>query len=112
MTAKIPVPYAIRRLEEGATIEIEWEQGAHTGRFRARDLRLACPCAGCVEEMSGRVLLDPEAVPTDVRALAIKLVGAYAVHFQWSDGHGSGMYPWAMLLGLCPCPECASRRAT
>jgi DUF971 family protein len=113
MNAGVPVPYAIRRLENGAVIEIEWEQARHTGRYSARELRLACPCAGCVEELSGRALLDPATVPGDVRALAIKLVGAYAVHVQWSDGHGTGMYPWALLFRLCPCPECAaSRRPT
>ena len=30
---------------------------------------------------------------------------------EWSDGHGSGIYPWERLLAACPCPECAARRA-
>ena len=109
MTAKIPVPYAIRRLEEGATIEIEWEQGAHTGRFRARDLRLACPCAECVEEMSGRSLLDPARVPEDVRPLQIELVGAYGLKVRWSDGHGTGIYTFDWLRRDCPCARCGAR---
>jgi len=110
MSAKMPVPYAVRRLEDGALIEIEWEPQRHVGRYAARDLRLACPCAGCVEETSGRLLLDPATVSTDVRALALRLVGAYALHVQWSDGHATGMYPWAQLLALCPCPDCAAAR--
>ena len=110
MSAKPLVPYAVRRLEDGAVIEIEGVQLAHTGRYRARDLRLACPCAGCVDEMSGRALLAPEAIPEDVRAVAIKLVGAYALHFQWSDGHATGMYPWTLLFALWPCPDCAAAR--
>ena len=78
--------------------------------FSALDLRLACQCAGCVEEMSGRPTLDPGRVPPDVRALSVRLVGAYAVHFAWSDGHSTGIYPWERLLAICPCPECAAAR--
>ena len=34
----------------------------------ARDLRLACRCALCIEETSGRPLLEPSTVPDNVRA--------------------------------------------
>jgi DUF971 family protein len=107
----VPVPHKISRLDEGRVIEIQWNAAGHTGAFAARTLRLACPCAACVEEMSGRPILDPGTVPPDVRALSIRLVGAYAVHVQWSDGHGTGLYPWERLLESCPCPDCTARRA-
>ena len=106
----IPVPYKISRLDEGRIIEIQWDQAGHAGSFSGRDLRLACRCAACVEEMSGRPVLDPASVPEGVRALALKLVGAYAVHFQWSDGHATGIYPWERLFADCPCPACEARR--
>mgnify|MGYP001279702187 FL=1 len=60
--------------------------------------------------MTRRPILDPGEVPPDVRALAIKLVGAYAMHVSWSDGHSSGIYPWERLLAVCPCADCAARR--
>jgi ATP-binding protein involved in chromosome partitioning len=107
----MPVPYAIRRLDDGATIEIQWEERGHLARYPARDLRLACRCAACQEEMSGRPILDPGTVPAGISALDLKLVGGYAVHFSWSDGHGTGIYPWDYLLGICPCPECTARRS-
>ncbi|MFI5207387.1 MAG: DUF971 domain-containing protein [Gemmatimonadales bacterium] len=112
MTTRVPVPHKISRLDEGRVIEIQWDTTGHTGAYAARALRLACPCAACVEEMSGRPILDPGIVPPDVRALSLRLVGAYAVHVQWSDGHGTGIYPWERLLGACPCPECTARRAS
>jgi ATP-binding protein involved in chromosome partitioning len=107
-----PIPHLIRRLDEGAAIEIQWDEAGHAGVFDARDLRLACPCAACREELTGRPLLDPGSVPADVRAMALRLVGAYAVHVSWSDGHGTGIYTWEMLAGMCPCPRCAEGRRT
>lgn len=107
----VPVPYAVRRLEGGVRLEIQWEEHGHVASYAARDLRLACRCASCQEEMSGRPILDPVTVPADVRALDLKLVGGYAVHFSWSDGHDTGIYPWEYLLSICPCAECAARRS-
>ena len=110
MTTKLPIPAKVSRLDEGRVIEIQWDEAGHVGRFPARELRLACPCAACVEEMSGRAILDPASVPAEVRALSLKLVGAYAVHVSWSDGHGSGIYPWERLRAACPCAGCGQRR--
>ncbi len=53
-----PIPHAINRQDAG--LHIEWDQNGHEGFFPARELRLACPCAACVEEMSGRPLSGPE----------------------------------------------------
>lgn len=97
-------PHAITRQDDG--ILIEWDQAGHTGFFAARPLRLACPCAGCVEEMTGRPLLDPAAVPEGVRPVQLALVGAYGLRVAWSDGHGTGIYTFAALRGACPCPRC------
>ena len=104
-----PLPHAINRRDDG--ILIEWDQQGHEGFYPARWLRLACPCAGCVEEMSGRPLLDPAAVPSNVRPLSLQLVGAYGLRVNWSDGHGTGIYTFEQLLRLCPCDRCAATRS-
>lgn len=65
-----------------------------------RDLRLACPCAACVEETSGRPLLDPKSVRHDVMPVMIGSVGNYAISFQWNDGHSTGIYTFEQLRGL------------
>jgi ATP-binding protein involved in chromosome partitioning len=100
-----PTPYAINRQDDG--LRIEWDQSGHEGFYPARGLRLACPCAACVEEMSGRPLLDPSMVPPDIRPVSIALVGAYGLRINWSDGHGTGIYTFDRLLTACPCPRCA-----
>jgi DUF971 family protein len=60
-------------------------------------LRDACPCASCIEEGTGRKILDTATIPADIRAVEIKPVGSYAIQITWSDGHGSGIYSWDTL---------------
>lgn len=88
-------PYRISRRDDGLTIE--WEEGAEGVAYPARALRLACRCAECVEEMSGRPLLRPEAIPADVSPRAVQLVGSYGLKIVWSDGHSTGIYTFEAL---------------
>ena len=83
-----PIGY-LRR--DPRTLSILWEDG-HRDDFDVRDLRLACHCALCVEEMSGRKLLDPKTIRADVSPRQIVSIGNYAIQFDWSDGHNSGIY--------------------
>jgi ATP-binding protein involved in chromosome partitioning len=80
-------------------LRIQWKDGAVT-EHRARDLRIACPCAQCVEETTGRRLLDPNSVKQDILLLGSELVGRYALNFVWSDGHRTGIFSWPYLRKL------------
>ncbi len=88
-----------------STVAITWDDG-HQSIYPARELRLACRCANCIEEMTGRALLDPTSVPAQIRAREIKLVGQYAINVTWSDNHNSGIYDFARLRAMCPCAAC------
>jgi ATP-binding protein involved in chromosome partitioning len=88
-------PYRITRHDHA--LRVEWTSGAEPLEYPARELRLACPCAECVEEMTGRPLLDPATVPADVRPVQLALVGAYGLKVTWSDGHSTGIYTWDRL---------------
>lgn len=81
------------------TLSVLWEDG-HRDEFDVRDLRLACHCALCIEEMSGRPLLDPTSVRSDVAPRAITGVGNYAITVNWSDGHSTGIYSFEYLRAL------------
>ncbi len=105
MASLTPLPVAITRRADG--LLVDWDGAGHRAVLPGRMLRLACPCAECVEEMSGRPLLDPARVPADVTALAVEPVGAYGIRIRWSDGHGTGIYTWELLLARCPCARCA-----
>lgn len=105
----MPMPEEIVGLLR-STITFKWPDG-HTTVYPARHLRLACRCAECVEETSGRPLLDPEKVPAHVRAKHMELVGQYAVAIEWSDGHRTGIFNFRDLRANCPCAACAAERA-
>lgn len=60
----------------------------------AADLRRQCRCALCVEEFSGKPLLDPATVSEDIAPSNFAPIGNYAVSVQWSDGHSS-LYPYS-----------------
>lgn len=90
---------------DGAALEILWRDG-HRSVYRPRYLRLRCPCAGCVDEYSGRRTLRPEEVPERIFPSAIHWVGRYALQFVWSDGHDTGFFAFDYLRAMCPCPEC------
>ncbi len=101
----------IKNIELGDRgISIEWSDG-HRSYYSARDLRINCSCAQCVEEWTRRKLLDPAAVPADIRAEDYLMVGRYAIQFLWSDAHFTGIYPFDLLRALCQCEECNAARA-
>jgi len=97
---RLPVPEAIEQAGPDR-LRIRWVDGADCV-YDVRDLRLACRCAHCVEEGTGRPLLDPTSVPDDVRPRKIESVGRYAIQFAWSDGHDTGIYTYEYLRELCP----------
>ena len=96
-----PVPVAITRANAW-DVAIRWSDG-HDAVYAALYLRRACCCAPCLERPAGQ---GEEALDPDVHPLAIHAVGAYAIHFDWSDGHTAGVYSYEYLRGLCPCPQC------
>lgn len=91
-------------------ITINWADG-HKSVYRALDLRLRCRCAHCIEETTGRKILDPRTVPDSVRARNIVAVGQYAIGIAWSDGHATGIFSFRTLREGCPCDACALRDA-
>ena len=81
------------------TLAITWADGQES-RYKAHDLRLACPCATCVDELTGERRLDPARVPPDIKPVRIESVGNYAIRISWSDGHDTGIYTYERLRDL------------
>ncbi len=98
-------PAEIGPTPDGASLRIAWGDG-HESIYRPFDLRMACPCAACVDEMTGRRLLTEELVDETVYPTRIEYVGRYALQFFWSDGHSTGIYPYDYLRRRCGCLSC------
>ena len=89
-------------------LQVTWPDG-HLGIHKAYILRTSCACAGCIDENSGKKILDPKRVPLDIKLMGFTAVGRYAVTAQFSDGHKTGIYPFTRLRKLCECEACLSQ---
>ena len=80
-------------------LTVEWKDGlvSHYDPFPLRD---ACPCAGCIDELSGKKTLDPKSIPKDIHIRNCEYIGNYALRIDWSDGHSSGIYTYKFLRHL------------
>ena len=92
------VAVGIRRVGDHA-IAVNWQDGSESV-IALRDIRIACGCAVCCNELTGEQVLDPKSVPDDIQATRIAPVGNYALTFEWSDGHATGIHPWEHLREL------------
>lgn len=92
-------PTAIDLRDSRSQLAVTWADGVTTA-VPYRELRLACRCALCVDEMTGAPLLDPATVPDLVGVVDLKQVGLYGAQISWSDGHSAGIYTWERLRAL------------
>ncbi|MDP6410927.1 MAG: DUF971 domain-containing protein [Planctomycetota bacterium] len=77
-------------------VSIEWTDG-HVTAYRTSVLRGLCPCAGCVNEVTGVRTHDPVSVPADLTQTDLRLVGHYGLTLRFSDGHDTGIFPFSAL---------------
>ena len=90
-----PVPERVM-LFPNREVVIAWSDGRED-YLSSRALRIACPCAECVDEITGERRLDPERVPEDLRIDRWETVGRYALRFHFSDGHDAGIFTFESL---------------
>jgi ATP-binding protein involved in chromosome partitioning len=91
---------------EGAEVVVCWSD-RHVSRFAARELRGRCPCAACVDEVTGERRVGRADVAADVQANELRPVGHYAFQILWSDGHQTGIYSFDYLRELDPAAPAA-----
>jgi len=84
------IPRVITK-SDPALLVIEWADDAET-TLTAPQLRAICPCANCVDELTGRRVHDPASVPPDLLTESVTLVGHYALAIRFTDGHDTGIY--------------------
>lgn len=106
MNPKLP-PKKIQ-LDRYDALRITWRDDTQSV-YPVRYLRQKCPCASCREFRSQqsdpfRVLSD-KMLATDVHVVKMEPVGHYALGFQFSDGHATGIYSYDFLLDIIPPTE-------
>jgi len=106
MPSAIPTEIRKRAKER---LSIRWDDG-HVSEYPAHALRARCPCASCVDEMTGARKVGPLQITPHVEILKVSLVGNYALQVDWSDGHRTGIYSFDYLRDICSCDECVSSR--
>ena len=101
MSSEGPRPTRVQPFPNGE-LGVVWNDG-HESYYPGHYMRCACGCAKCVDEVSGKKVLDDSRVPQDVHLVEMHPVGNYGVSVKWSDGHDTGIYPFDRLRKLCPC---------
>ena len=93
-------PTKIRALQSQGVLELAWNDGTAC-QLPYKFLRGQCPCAGCVNEMTGERMIDVDAVPESIQPLKLEYCGNYALKIDWNDGHNTGLFTWERLHALC-----------
>lgn len=111
----MPKPQKILVDIENKLLQINWPDG-HESVYNLTYLRRACPCVECQpwKEGIGKPGEFPESVLKaigDLNAVSdVTTVGGYAIQFNWTDRHTSGIYSWDYLREICPCDADTARR--
>ncbi len=101
-------PTTIDTAKDGK-LAIVWPD-KHEAMYTPYNLRLQCPCAACVDEDTGKKILDERTVPLDIKVTTLNKVGRYGLSIGFSDGHNTGIYIYENLRTLCECATCVGEK--
>lgn len=83
--------------EEGATLTMEWPDGA-VDTWPATRIRNACGCADCRSKEANPLRLM---APGQTRIADAHLVGSYGINFTFlPDAHNTGIFTFTQLRAL------------
>jgi len=96
----MPIPVPTNVILVGGDVAIVWDDGRED-YIPLEKLRRECPCAMCKGERDilGNVYKGPDR-PLTPRAFQLtghRKIGAYALQFDWADGHNDGIYSYETL---------------
>ncbi len=92
-------PDGVELSDTTRTFVVKWADGKAT-RVSYVDLRDACRCAGCIDELTGKKTLVKDTIPRDIGIKDAEPVGHYGIRFAWTDGHDTGIYTGERLRAL------------
>jgi ATP-binding protein involved in chromosome partitioning len=89
------IPQSIE-INPAGKLSIVWGDGEHH-EYSPYNLRVACACALCVDENTGKQILDPSRVALDIGIEGYTMTGRYALTLTFTDGHNTGIYTFHKL---------------
>jgi ATP-binding protein involved in chromosome partitioning len=95
-------PQEMNLANDGKTLVIKWQDNVEH-IISAFNVRFRCPCAHCVDEITGVQLIKEEEIPPNVKILESVPVGRYGVKFAFDDpspGANTGIYTFTFLRQL------------
>lgn len=95
-------PQEMNLANDGKTLVIKWQDNVEH-IISAFNVRFKCPCAHCVDEITGVQLIKEEEIPPNVKILESVPVGRYGVKFAFDDpspGANTGIYTFTFLRQL------------
>ena|SRR3989338_2807200 len=100
-------PVDMRSIGSEETL-ITWNDG-HRSLYSNQNLRFHCPCAQCVDERTGKRIIELEHLSSTIQILKTEPVGRYGLRLYFSDGHHTGIYGFEYLRSFCACEICKSQ---
>lgn len=82
--------------KDNYTFTIEWSDGL-VKDYRLSELQRKCPCAGCVDENTGKRVMDESLIGNDVGAKNLFSIGRYALRINFTSGCSHGIYSFDFL---------------
>jgi ATP-binding protein involved in chromosome partitioning len=92
-------PEKMQVFQDTGKVDILWKDQSTT-TVDPYTLRIHCPCASCVDELTGKRILDPSKVSLDIKILGARNIGRYGLAVNFSDGHNTGIYKFKNVKAL------------
>lgn len=91
-------PLFIQKIEQidNHRFSIEWNDKS-IQTFRLSNVQRECPCARCMDEITGKRLVDPSSIREDVKAVSIRSVGRYGLKIHFTTGCSMGIFSFERL---------------
>ena len=85
---------------KNGALHIYWKNLESSKLFKAYDLRLLCKCAHCMDEHTGKKLIDIDKVSANIQITQAEAVGRYGLKVSFSDGHNTGIFTFEKLIKM------------
>ena len=85
--------------KDASSLTVRWSD-QHSHDFQLSELQKNCPCANCVDEITGKRLVNEKKNPSHVESNSIIPIGRYGLRILFNSGCTTGIFNYDYLLQL------------